>query len=45
MKKLVLGALAFAGGVIAEKRYNISERLLTMCVKSDPARVAEELED
>lgn len=37
MKNLVLGALAFAGGVIAEKKFNIAERILGMCVMSDPA--------
>lgn len=47
MKNLVFGALAFAGGVIAEKKFNIAERILGVCVKSDPApaELAEDLVD
>lgn len=47
MKRLVLGVLAFAGGVLLEKKYNIAERVLGVCVKSDPvpAEVVEDLED
>lgn len=47
MKNLVFGALAFAGGVIAEKKFNIAERILGMCVMSDPApaELSEDLED
>lgn len=47
MKNLVFGALAFAGGVIAEKKFNIAERILGMCVMSDPVpeKLSENLED
>lgn len=45
MKKLLLGVLAFAGGIIAEKKFNISDRLIGGRSKSETIEDEEELEE
>lgn len=45
MKKLILGALAFATGVIVEKKFNIADRMLTACGKNDNNEIANDVED
>lgn len=44
MKKLILGALAFATGVIVEKKFNVADRVLTACGKHNNNEIAEDEE-
>lgn len=45
MKKLILGALAFATGVIVEKKFNVADRILTACSKNGNNEIVEDVEE
>lgn len=45
MNRLILGALAFATGVVVEKKFNVVERIMTTCGRIDDKEIAPEAED
>lgn len=45
MNKVLLGALAFASGVIVEKKFNVVERLMTACCRIDGKEIAPDAAD
>ena len=45
MNKVLLGALAFASGVIVEKKFNIVERVMTACCRIDGKEIAQDAAD
>lgn len=45
MKKLLLGALAFVGGVIVEKKFNIADRIIGVNANSESVDEEEDLEE
>lgn len=45
MNKVLLGALAFASGVIVEKKFNIVERVMTACCRIDGEEIAPDAAD
>lgn len=45
MNKVLLGALAFASGVIVEKKFNIVERVMTACCRIDGKEIAPDAAD
>lgn len=45
MNKVLLGALAFASGVIVEKKLNVVERLMTACCRIDGKEIAPDAAD
>lgn len=45
MNKLFLSAMAFASGVIVEKKFNVVERLMTACCRIDGKEIAQDAAD